>query len=236
VSSLPWRLGLVVEGEGDKNAMPLLLARLATDLGLPLPVLDRNLKLPTGNLIERNRKIEVYTRNAGLDALLVIHDDEDGCPKKDAPAQADALRALRLPFPTALVLMYREYETIFLPSIATLAGAELKDERGVPRKGLLPGTVFPDQDFERPRGVKEWLSKRMAPGRTYKETVDQLSMTRLLDFDAIRRSGLPCFGSLERALRFLVANQGQRGAVYPEAAGDTRKRRPDQPPRMKKKS
>jgi AAA domain, putative AbiEii toxin, Type IV TA system len=55
------------------------------------------------------------------------------------------------------------------------------------------------------RGVKEWLSKHMPPGRTYKPTLDQLALARMVDFGLLRASNppLPCFGSLERAVAFL---------------------------------
>lgn len=53
----------------------------------------------------------------------------------------------------------------------------------------------------------------MPPGRAYKPTVDQLALTRMVDFGALRASGLPCFSTLENALRFLA--QAAPGDVYP---------------------
>jgi hypothetical protein len=63
--------------------------------------------------------------------------------------------------------------------------------------------------------VKEWLTSQMPKGRSYKPTVDQLPLTRMVDFAVVREKGLPWFGSLERALRFLATNLGQTSAAYP---------------------
>lgn len=48
----------------------------------------------------------------------------------------------------------------------------------------------------------------------YKPTLDQLPLTRLLDFDLLRERQIPCFGTLERALVFLAQNIGT-AATYP---------------------
>lgn len=63
--------------------------------------------------------------------------------------------------------------------------------------------------------MKEWLTSQMQPGRAYKPTVDQLPLTRMVDFAVVRERGLPWFGSLERALEFLGANLGKVGVAYP---------------------
>lgn len=123
------------------------------------------------------------------------------------------LRALSLPFPSAVVLLHREYEALFLPCIDLMAGREL-NAYGSRRPGLLPGTTFAG-DPQGIRGVKEWLSRRFPRGSSYKPTLDQLPLTRMLDFDRLRNSSLPCFGSLERALRFLGDHVGTSGRVYP---------------------
>lgn len=63
------------------------------------------------------------------------------------------------------------------------------------------------------RDAKGEISRHMPEGRVYKPTVDQLALTRLLDFRLLRASALPCFGTLERALRFLSG--AHEGDVYP---------------------
>ena len=121
----------------------------------------------------------------------------------------------RLPFPTALVLLHPEYEVLFLPCVASMAGKPIVDESGQQRPGLLPGTAH-SGGWETNRGVKEWLSRHFPRGRSYKPTLDQLPMTRMLDLDVLRAADVPCFGTLERALAFLAraASEGATG-VYP---------------------
>ncbi len=70
------------------------------------------------------------------------------------------------------------------------------------------------------RGVKEWLSGQFPKGRSYKPSIDQLPMTRMLDFNDLRDSGLPCFGTLERALKFLDQHRGRLAVVYPPVSSE----------------
>jgi hypothetical protein len=77
---------------------------------------------------------------------------------------------------------------------------------------------FPSWDldsWEGRRGIKEWLSERLPEGRSYKPTVDQLRLTRSIDLATLRAANVPCFGTLERALRFFKRSLGTRGTVYP---------------------
>jgi len=69
--------------------------------------------------------------------------------------------------------------------------------------------------WEDRRGIKEWLTGRYPPGRAYKPTLDQLPLTRKIDLDVLRQANVPSFGSLERAIHFLVMHQTERGVVYP---------------------
>jgi hypothetical protein len=115
------------------------------------------------------------------------------------------------------VLAYREFEAFFLPSISRMAGHKLVSPEGIERLGLMPGSVF-NGTAESVRGVKEWLSRHMPPVRSYKPTLDQLPMARMVDFQMLRESNppLPCFGSLERAVRFLQSQvHSGSAAVYP---------------------
>lgn len=207
---------LVVEGQGEVAAAGNLITRLSADLGLSLlwgkPIRAQRLHQQAGiaGLCERLR--------ATLDCthVLFLRDEDDGCPAKTGPETAGWLREAKLPFPAAAVLAHREYEAWFLPCIHLMAGRMLKDERGIERPGILAGTNHTG-DPEAKRGVKEWLTKRFPPGRSYKPAVDQLPLTRMLDFPTLRASGMPSFLTLENALRFLDA--GSPGEVYPPPRG-----------------
>ena len=205
---------IVVEGHGEDGAAPNLVTRLWMDLGLPHAVWSpRSIRWPklysAPGVAELCRMLRA---KSDCDRVLVLRDDEDGCPKDSGPLLAAWLRAAALPFPMAAVLTYREYETMFLASLASLAGKPLVDPNGVKRAGIAEGATY-EGDPEGKRNAKGVVSSFMPADRTYKPTTDQLALTRYLDFALLRASGLACFGTLERALQFLAV--ARPGEVYP---------------------
>lgn len=204
---------VLVEGHGETLAVENLLSRLWADLELPFLAWEvlRWLRLHQESGVAKG--CEYIRRKGDADALLILRDEDDACPRDAGPMVADWVATKDLPFPTAAVLMHREYEVLFLPCIHLMAGVALEDRWKRPRPGLRDGIRFAGNP-ESIRGVKEWLSARFASGRSYKPTLDQLSLTRMIDFDVLRAAKLPCFGTLERALSFLSARRGDSG-VYP---------------------
>jgi hypothetical protein len=201
---------IAVEGHGDILASANLVARLSVDLGLEVswstPLRWRNLHQEKG-LVSLS---EVIRARSDVARLLVVRDEDDACPREQGPELAEILRRQNLPFPAAVVLLHREYEALFLASMDSLAGRTL-GAGAAERPGILAGSRF-EGNPESVRGVKEWLSSRFPQGKSYKPSLDQLPLTRLIDFELVRRSDLPCFGTLERALRFLATNPV---GVYP---------------------
>jgi hypothetical protein len=143
----------------------------------------------------------------------VLRDEDDACPRERAPALAAVARTMGAPFPVAIVLLHREYEVLFLPCVEAMAGQPIVGADGQRRPGLVAGARY-DGDWEAKRDVKGWLTAHFPPGRSYKPTVDQLALTRMIDLATLRAADVPCFGTLERALAFLAANFGGSG-VYP---------------------
>jgi len=127
------------------------------------------------------------------------------------PAGARELAELDLPFPVAYVLLKPEYEVLFLPCLPQLAGISLDG-----RPGLVADVAW-SGDWEAKRDVKGWLTQHFPPGKAYKPTLDQLPLTRLIDFDTLRAANVPCFGTLDRALAWLREHWAEPGAVYPPA-------------------
>jgi hypothetical protein len=204
-------LAVVVEGEGERRAVPNLLHRLSADLGHPAARWAAPIRINVQRPADAQRVADL-TRHR-FDGLLVLRDDEDGCPAQDGPQMARWFKELSLPFPAACSLFFREYETLFLSALPELAGQDLA-LGGVVRPGLAAGALF-DGDPESRRDAKGVLSSLLPPGRSYKETVDQLAMTQLLEFEPLRRRGLPCFETLERAVGFLLSGDGAPGDVFP---------------------
>lgn len=209
---------LVVEGHGDGQAALNLVIRLWDDLRLTAlhwadPIRGKNLHQERGV----HKACQLVRSKPDVAGLLLLRDEDDGCPKDTAPQAATWVRGLRMPFPAAVVLAHREYEAFFLPCVPLMAGRKLIGPGNLERPGLVAGSVF-EGNPEGVRGVKEWLSRNMPLGHSYKPTVDQLPMTRMIDFKALRNSNppLPCFGSLERALLFLDEQiRTKKSETYP---------------------
>jgi hypothetical protein len=205
---------LVVEGHGDKKAALNLVHRVWRELGLPHltwdpePIRGKGLLTQSGVI----KACEHLRAKRQCERALLLRDEDDLCPKERGPQTAAWIKALQLQFPVAVVLPYREFETWFLPCVSQLAGRRFEAPGGIERPGLVAGASFTG-DFESIRGVKEWLSKHFAQGKSYKPTLDQLPLTQLLDLPTLRAANIPSFGTFERALRFL--SSAQPGEVYP---------------------
>lgn len=212
-------LFVVVEGRGDQDAVPVLIAKLAEWAHVvSLPHIPRggvasiqlHLNMPRGQ--ERLQKLrEAYRVRPGVSALLVTQDSEDACPRDVTPDFAGWVRELGLAFPVAVVLFYREYETLFLAASHSLQGRRLRGP--VERPGLPPGAIFAG-DPEGPRDAKGWVGRQL--GRRYLETIDQSAFTRTMDLADEGLSRLSSFRRLRCGLEFLGdhAGTGQRGMVY----------------------
>ncbi|WP_437755207.1 DUF4276 family protein [Sorangium sp. So ce1389] len=210
---------ILVEGEGELGAVENLVTRLWQEAGHWQPwapaITCKNTHQRRG--IEKGIGYVRAKRDAG--ALLILRDEDDACPKQRGPEMALWARELQPPFPVAVVLLHREYEVLFLPCLELMAGRPLIGPDGQERPGLLPGTRWEHgEDWERKRGLKEWLSERFPAGRIYKPRFDQWPMTRMIDLPTLRAAGVSCFGTLERALAFLASSFGRPG-VYPPSGG-----------------
>jgi hypothetical protein len=194
---------LLVEGRGEVEAAQNLITRLSLDIGLYMPW-NKPLRWPNLHQWQSQRSggvmagAEFIRSKADAGALLILRDEDDQCPKELAPHVAEQLRTLNLPFPTAYVLLHPEYEVLFLPCLEQMGFSS-----------------WDRNPWEARRGIKEWLSGQLPRGRSYKPTVQQLSMTQQIDFSLLRSADVPCFGSLERGLVFLSDHLAQPGRVYP---------------------
>lgn len=205
---------IIVEGQGETEAAQQLISRLWHDLGYPT-VGWRTLR---GKNLLNAAGVQQYAnvvRGYGdASALLLLRDADDDCPKQSGPRTAEWLRELQLPFAAGVTLFSREYETLFLPCLAQMAGKPFTDALGQQHPGLKSSAVFRGP-YEAPRGVKRVIDGHMQGGGRYRPTAHQLPLTKMVDFGVLRASGLPSFGTLERTVRFLRANWGKANAVYP---------------------
>lgn len=206
---------VLAEGHGEVDAVPVLLSRLGHHLGVRVawaavrrwknihlwdPGPDRR-----GGLL---RGLEFIRRKRDVGGVLVLRDEEDGCPKRVAPGISALISSLDLPFRTAVTLLHPEYEVLFLPCMHRM------QDFGFPTR-----TRWDGANWEARRDVKGWLSGQLPRGRSYKPTTDQKPLTRHIDFDELEAADLACFGSLVRAVRFL-GGDGPAGRVYPPPPDD----------------
>lgn len=214
-------LWIVREGEGEEDALPNLVFRLCDRLGVSLPghnTKKHGRKRPLLTRPQVQEACGIVQASPGDTALLLTRDaDQDqladqDCPKYTAPEMATWVRELDLPFPVAVVLFYKEFETLFLAGATGLAGREICDSRSR-AIGQIPVGVDRHPSPETPRDAKGWVRANLVTG--YKPTLHQAPLTRLLDLADLDASGLSSYRRFGRALEFLALNLGETGAVYP---------------------
>ena len=205
-------LHLLVEGEGDIQAAPILLRRLLQEQhGRYDWQVDPKHTMKVWGLAKlRNRLpdyIEHLRNKSSCHGAMILLDLEDQLPCEEAPALAEEIAALQpLPFPIVVVFACREYESWFLAGLASIAMGS---------SHFPDGLTYPN-DPEAKRGAKEELDKQMPPLVKYKEVLHQAEFTKLLNFEEARRA--PSFRRLERALGELlmaVDTDGGAGIISP---------------------
>ncbi|WP_380161777.1 hypothetical protein [Kineococcus sp. R86509] len=205
---------VTVEGHGEVAAAASLVSRVLKAQGsaavfpsVPTPV---RFKIDAPGQLETACEYARSKRPAGL---LITSDWEDGEPCHDAPRLAARIRGLDLPFPAAIVLFFREYETLAISVADKLSGKELQVAKTRP---VTLADAKPLPDPEVPRDAKGWVGKNLMGGRSYKPTLHQLPLTRLMQPADLRAADLPSFRRLERALNHLVRHaQAGTSGVYP---------------------
>lgn len=205
----------LVEGHGEVEAIGNLLQRLWQYLELPHDIIAKPRRWPK---IHTDEGLQIgcnlIRKSNNCTGLIILKDEDDKCPVEVIPRKVKILRELNLPFPVGYVLLYREYETLLLASLASLKGKKIKDKSGFEREGINT-TAELTRDLERIRNAKGMLSSFFPKNKIYKPTIDQLPLTRMIDFGLIKESGLPCYGTLERCLIDITSNRGKT-SVYPK--------------------
>lgn len=178
----------IVEGDGDVQAVPLLLRRILHE---HFQRYDWQIARPkkAHSLANLRNRLSSFIRYAEMEPdathILILMDLDDGCPKEQAGQLAHQIREIHPRLPVSVVLAHREYEAWFLASLPALAG-----------NTLLPAGCSYEGNPEQKRGAKEWLSNRLPPGVIYKETEDQPAWSAQLD--------IPLTASRSRSFRRLI--------------------------------
>lgn len=186
----------VVTGEGEVEAVPILVRRIAGEVAPGLLVhLPRPLRVPESRLVkagELENRVQFAARRAQGGGVLVVLDCDDGCPATEGPALTRRASAASLGAPVEVVLAKREFETWFVAAAVSLRGV----------RGLDVALEAPP-DAEAIRGAKEWLKRHRMDGRGYQEVLDQPKLTARFDLSSARRgsdSFDACYRRVERLL------------------------------------
>ncbi|MBZ4395239.1 MULTISPECIES: DUF4276 family protein [Myxococcus] len=174
------KLGLIVEGHGEVQALPLLIRRILQHLA---PSVQAQILPPyrvsRGQLVkelELQRAIELMARRVGDGGrLLVLLDSDDDKPCVLGPRLLDWAQKQRADRSISVVVAHREYEAWFIAAAESLQG-----KRG------LPASLQAPPEPEKIRNCKGWLSERMGEG--YSETLDQPAFTSVFDLTMARRA------------------------------------------------
>ncbi len=197
------QIACIVEGHGEREAVPIILRRIAVSLQIPGAVnVVFSLRTPRSKLIkpgELERAVEFAARRIdGSGAILILIDADDDCPAQLGPDLLRRAAQARSDVAIAVVLAKYEFESWFLASADSLRGCRgLKNNLHAP---MNPETV---------RGAKEWLSQQMEGSRTYSETLDQPALAELFDLAVARRADSfdKCYREISRLLTVLLARE-----------------------------
>jgi hypothetical protein len=203
---------LLVEGEGDREAVPVLLRALFSHIGRP-ECSPASHPLRCGDLpkLLREGALEKFVTYACKrpdgDSVLLVVDCDDDCPPNvvDTLARRAAPIGERVQKRIGLALMHREFETLFLYAVPHLAEVFPK----------IPWKIedwSEAQDWTEVRGAKETLRHHMG-GRLYKETRHQASFVSALDYGTLE-ARCRSLAHLITTLRWLTGAESL-GPVHP---------------------
>jgi len=204
---------LILEGDGDKIAVPHLIRKTlhhhnVFDLN-PAPRPMAKASVPK---LARDGELERWIRHATNrdgDSVLLALDTDDDCPFDVAKVYAERVRGLMpaLQKKIGIVFFNSEFETLFLFCLTAVA-ATFPDFKWNLKN------YDPTVDFEQIRGAKETIIGYMASNRAYKETRDQVRFIEALDFDLLRTRSRS-FRHFENTLLWLAGRHESDQPVYP---------------------
>jgi hypothetical protein len=191
------RIVSIVEGDGEVEAVPVLLRHYAGLVGwhgrlVALPPIRQ----PASRLLKAGgleRIVELAIRKLAGPGVFC----DDDCPATLGPELLVRVQKAARGFPATLVLARREYEAWFLGAAPSIAG-----------KRNLPNTLQSHPQPESIRGCKEWLSSQMPRGAAYNEVEDQAALTDAFDLD-MAKFACPSFNKCHRELVVLLQRVSQ---------------------------
>ncbi len=186
------RIQPIVEGHGEVFAAPELLRRLLYAAEIYHVGVNKPIRTSKGRIMKEDtlrKYISLAKQQDDCRGILILLDADDDCPKTVAPQILSWAKSEALDIPCSVVIANREYEAWFLAGLESLRGIG----------GIRPDAMA-NRDPELLRDAKGALEEKMIKGRTYIETMDQLTFTACFDLKA---AFTRC-----RSFRHLVASLG----------------------------
>ena len=189
----------IVEGPGDKKAVPALLRRILWERFDRYDIDVSKTKVANGkpNLVKRLEDFLGYALIDGCTAILILLDADTDCPAQLARELAQRAAALNLQVPMAVACPKHEYEAWFISSLSD------SDEDNIRRHLGMGESVITPEIAEDVRDAKAWITNRMPRDRAYKETTDQVALTHHIDLELVHNRSRS-FRRLCHALEELV--------------------------------
>lgn len=186
---MPAHLGIVVEGDGDERAVPLLLRRLMDlhqrwiELSRPVNPHGRGNLLKGGEL---ERFVSLAARRPGCGAVLVVCDAEDDAICESGPEILNRVRNAVPDIPVGVCLAGRQFENWILASHET----------------TLPQVPVDADDLEAVVPTP-YIRAHLGQSQSYVKPVYQPRLTNAIDFD-LARARSPSFDRFLRVASSLI--------------------------------
>lgn len=192
----------VVEGHAEVQTVPVLMRRLLAEsrryeVHIARPVRVKRYQVVRPGELERAFQL-ARRRSQGCDAILLLLDADDDCPKEIVPELLERARNAGAGLPVAVVLAKSELESWFVGSLESLRGV----------RGIDEAAVSPEKP-EDIRGAKGYLGRQMMGGFTYVEVDDQPALAEGFDLELARRR-CPSFDKFMRDFQTLIAAMQRR--------------------------
>lgn len=173
------KISCIVEGQGEVQALPILLRRLhqwKTSTLAQYPIIEEPIRVKRDRFLNKeqefNRYLQLASNKCGTNGwILILLDADDDCPVN---LGQNILQRAKQYIPHRLisvVLANREFEAWFIASAQSLNGKN--------------GFVFNDDEAtvttaETPRDAKGWIKRHMSTN-SYGETTDQPEFAKAMD-------------------------------------------------------
>jgi hypothetical protein len=172
----PRSIALLIEGDGDYEAVPLLVRKIAIEKSYhDLTIGTKPIKVGDAHAIMKSEKFvrlfEYALTRDDIDAVLIAADCEDHCPVEAVQAAYARIEKIvdRIKKPVGFSFFCREFETMFLVNADHLS----RHSKSVI---LDPKKIPTNIDLMTVRNAKGML-KGIISTNTYKETRDQARLT-----------------------------------------------------------